>query len=313
MKITVFVIVFLSLLLLSYKLVLELQNRSLDDKMNRITIPEISTDVTHKQILLNGCDIHYYVSGIEGKETIVMLHPAFSDHSAFQQQVDYFSKIYHVITIDMLGHGHSSRLSGADLIDQSAHHIEKILTEENISKAHLVGVSMGSLVAQHFGVLFPYKTHSLTAIGGYSINEVNEEVSRAQRSVNLSLITKVIFSMKSFRYASAHMSTYSPKGAKLFFNSAQGFKRSSFPIMQGLANIIKDRAISQYPYPVHIITGEHDIPLAHQMAKKWHEQYTHTFYHTIHGAGHCANVDKPDLFNKLYLDILSTHQYDTTQ
>ncbi len=37
---------------------------------------------------------------------------------------------------------------------------------ENIEKANLVGVSLGSLLVQDFALKYPEKTLSLTALGG---------------------------------------------------------------------------------------------------------------------------------------------------
>ena len=74
------------------------------DKMNVQTV-HIESIIEHKMLKMDDYDIHYYVSGKENTDLIVFLHPAFSDHRAFSQQIDYFSKNYRVITIDLIGHG----------------------------------------------------------------------------------------------------------------------------------------------------------------------------------------------------------------
>ena len=47
-----------------------------------------------------------------------------------------------------------------DKIDASAKHINEIMKIEGFDKAHLVGVSMGSLIAQYFALNYPEKTKS---------------------------------------------------------------------------------------------------------------------------------------------------------
>ncbi len=245
------------------------------------------------------------MSGIESNDLVVFLHPAFSDHRAFDQQIDFFSKKHRVITIDLIGHGLSKANKSKDKIDASAKHINEIMKIEGFDKAHLVGVSMGSLIAQYFALEYSEKTKSLTALGGYNINKDNKEVAKAQRSSNFSLIFRAIFSMKSFRKKTAKITCNSEKGQALFYESASHYERKSFMVMQGLQNVIKDRENIKPQYPTLILTGEFDIELSKKMAKEWHTEIENSEYFIIENAGHCANMDKPIEFNKLVINFVN--------
>lgn len=259
----------------------------------------IESSMEHKILKVDETEIHYFVSGNKNGDLIVFLHPAFSDHRAFDQQVDFFSKKYSVITIDLIGHGLSKAKKSKDKIDASTKHIEEILNIEGFDKAHFVGVSMGSLIAQYFALHHPERTKSLTALGGYNINVENKEVEKAQRTSNLGLIFRAIFSMKSFRKKTAELTCVSEKGQALFYESASLYERKSFLVMQGLQNVIKDRPHVNPKYPLLILTGESDIALAQKMAKEWHSATDKSIFYIIKNAGHCANMDNPLQFNKL--------------
>jgi pimeloyl-ACP methyl ester carboxylesterase len=248
---------------------------------------------------MDGYDIHYYVSGKENTDLIVFLHPAFSDHRAFARQIDFFSEKYRVITIDLMGHGLSKANKSQDKIDSSSKHIEKILEMEGFDKVHLVGVSMGSLIAQYFALNNPFKIKSLTALGGYDINKKNKEIEKTQRLSNLSLIFRAIFSMNSFRKKTSEITCKTVNGQALFYETAGRFERKSFMVMRGLQNVIKDRKNINQPYPTLILAGEFDIDLAKKMAKEWHSELDNSQYFMIENAGHCANMDKPAEFNEL--------------
>lgn len=264
-----------------------------------IQTDHIESLIEYKMLKMDGYDIHYYVSGKENSDLIVFLHPAFSNHRAFVQQIDYFSKNYRVITIDLIGHGLSKANTSQDKIDSSSKHIERILEIEGFDKVHLVGVSMGALIAQHFALNNPDKIKSLTALGGYDINKENKEVEKAQRLSNLSLIFRAIFSMKSFRKKTSEITCKTEKGKALFYETAIQYERKSFMVMQGLRNVIKDRENINPQYPTFILTGEFDIDLAKKMAEEWHSEIDNSEYFMIENAGHCANIDKPLEFNKL--------------
>jgi len=295
---------------LAYKTILEIGNykyeKSIielmkDKNLNR----EIQSIIEHKTLDTKEYKIHYFISGNKENETIVFLHPAFSDHNAFNPQIDFFSKDYCIITIDLLGHGLSIPNNTKDKIDKSAFHINRILEKEGIEKAHMVGVSMGSLIAQYYTLEFPEKTSSLTALGGYSINEINKEVEKAQRSSNLALLLKAVISMRSFRKATAKLTCVTETGQAIFYESSLLYKRRSFMLMQGLQYIIKDREKGKQAIPTLLLTGEYDIDLAKKMANDWHSKIKNGEHKIIKNAGHCANLDNPSEFNNILLEFLS--------
>jgi len=267
------------------------------EKENELTM-NMKSIIERKTLELDGCKIHYYISGVQNKESVVFLHPAFSDHRAFDQQIDYFSTDYKVITIDLIGHGLSKANTSKDKIDAAPEHILKILELEKINQTHLIGVSIGSLIAQYLALKYPTKVKSLTALGGYDINKGNKEVAKAQRGSNLNLLFRAIFSMKSFRKKTALITCKSEEGQALFYKTTSYYKRKSFMVMQGLQNVIKDRKNIKINYPTLIMTGQFDIELAKQMAKKWYLDLENSDYFSIEKAGHCANIDAPLVFNQ---------------
>jgi pimeloyl-ACP methyl ester carboxylesterase len=270
---------------------------------NELTV-HIESSIEHKTLKMDGYEIHYNVSGKENNNLIIFLHPAFSDHRAFDQQIDFFSKKYRVITIDLIGHGLSKAKKSKDKIDASSKHIKKILDIEGFDKTHLVGISMGSLIAQYFALEYPEKIKTLTALGGHDINKENKEVAKAQRSYNLSLIFRAIFSMKAFRKMTAENICKSEKGQALFYETTGHYERKSFMVMQGLQNVIKDRKNIKPKYLTLMLIGEFDIELSKKMAKEWHNDIESSEYLMIEDAGHCANIDKPLEFNKVVKEFI---------
>lgn len=253
----------------------------------------------HKQLKQNGYSIHYYTSGQAGKVLIVWLHPAFADHRCFDYQVEYFGKNYRVITLDMLGHGLSAVMKAKDKIDATVQHIDKIIQLEGYTKAHFVGVSMGSLVAQYYALQHPEKVSSLTVVGGYDISADNSEVAKAQRAEQVKWIFKAIFSMNSFRRYVSVMSAWKPAEQERIYEQVGLFTRKSFMAMSGLGKILKPRPFVSRSYPLLIVCGEKDNALAIDISHKWHKAEPQSTLRTIPDAGHCAQMDNPEGFNKV--------------
>lgn len=280
------------------------------EKENKLNV-NIESLIENKTLELDDCVIHYYISGIQNEKSIVFLHPAFSDHTAFDQQIDYFSTDYKVITIDLIGHGISKANKSTDKIDASSEHILKILELEKIDQTHLVGVSMGSLIAQYFALNYPTKTLSLTSLGGYNINTIDDRVQKAQRGINLNLIFRAIFSMKAFRKKASSITCESERGKALFYATTRLYERKSFMVMQGLQKIVKNRKNVEPNYPTLLMTGEFELELARQMNESWHSTSNNSEYYVIKNAGHCANIDEPLLFNeklKAFIDKNNSSQ-----
>ncbi len=260
--------------------------------------------VDHKTVESNGNTIHYFVSGNKNGETIIFLHPAFGDHTCFDRQIDYFSPNYQMITIDMLGHGLTGTGKSKDKISSTTEHLIEILKLENVEKVHIVGVSLGSLLAQYFAVKYPEKVLSLTAVGGYNINKEQTEVAKSQRNEMVKWVFKVIFSMDAFRRYTAKVSAINESEQIRFYESTKHFTRKSFTVMSDTDKLIANRNIERN-YPLLIVSGEKDNPLALKMAKQWHEEDPNNEMFIIKNAGHCANMDNAEPFNNILMEFLT--------
>jgi pimeloyl-ACP methyl ester carboxylesterase len=253
----------------------------------------------HKTLAFNGYEIHYFVSGRKHRDLIIFLHPAFSDHRAFDFQIDHFAKDYRVITVDLIGHGLSQIQKSSDQIEASADHIREIMAAEGYDHAHVVGVSMGSLVAQYVGYRYPEQVKSLVGLGGYNIHRKNAEIQKAQFRSNVGLLLRAIFSLTSFRKRVSAIAAATEMGQQLLYKASGLYRRRSFLVMRGFGHIFNERYDYQAPYPMLIMVGEHDSELANKIANQWHAESKDSEFQTIKSAGHCANVDQPEQFNQV--------------
>ena len=264
----------------------------------------IQSKIEHKELKQNGYSIHYFCCSDSAKDLLIFLHPAFADHKCFDKQIDYFSKDFRIITIDMLGHGLSKVDKAKDKIDATISHIDTILRLEGYDNAHFVGVSMGSLIAQYYGLKYPEKVKSMTILGGYDINADNREITKAQRFEQVKWIFKALFSMNSFRRYVANVSVANTEEQVRFYEMSKMFTRRSYMIMSGLGKVLQKRDGIVSHYPLLIMSGEKDIELAKKSSKKWHESASDSKYYMIENSGHCANMDNPDVFNELVMDFI---------
>ena len=98
-------------------------------------------------------------------------------------------------------------------------HINKILDQEGISQIHIVGVSLGALLAQHYAYIHPEKTLSLTSCGGYNIHRDNKKIVQAQWKHNIGFILRAFISPHAFKVKTSDISCSTSIGKSLFHNS----------------------------------------------------------------------------------------------
>lgn len=252
-------------------------------------------------------NIHYFISENHPaqSETLIFLHPAFANHKAFDSQIMAFEQSYRLITVDILGHGLSQGYKTTDRIDDTTKHIIEILNQEKIHKVHLVGVSIGSLLAQDFCNKHPEYVLSLCAVGGYDINNYDASLEKSQRKQQLSFVIKALFSINAFSASNARVSTYTDAARSQFYEMNCMFKRRSFQYMATLVKIM-NQSKQNDKYPLLIVYGEHDNDLAIQLSKSWHMNRKESQLVVIENAGHCANMDNPQVFNTVLSHFLET-------
>ena len=85
-------------------------------------------------------------------------------------------------------------------------------------------------------------------------------------------------------------------------------KEEYLAIMDGVDRCIHPRALLPHPGPTLLIVGQHDKTgnLRTSMAA-WAQHEPGDEYHVIDGAGHWANLDRPQQVNTLITGFLARH------
>lgn len=95
---------------------------------------------------------------------IVMIHGVGMQQAYWAPQVNALQQEFFVITYDMWGHGQTPANPAATHLPDFTAQLIALLTELNIDCAHVVGHSMGGLVALDFGIQHPDRAVSITVL-----------------------------------------------------------------------------------------------------------------------------------------------------
>lgn len=108
---------------------------------------------------ISGLNISYKVEG-EG-EPLVMIQGLGSGKGGWLFQVPAFKKHYQVITFDNRGVGESDKPEGPYSMKGMATDTVGLMEYLGIKKAHILGISMGGMIAQEVAINYPEKVLKL--------------------------------------------------------------------------------------------------------------------------------------------------------
>jgi 3-oxoadipate enol-lactonase len=114
------------------------------------------------KVLVNNTGIYYEVTG-QG-EPLLFIHGLASSGRSWKKQVPIFSQKYLVITFDIRGHGRSDKRIEPYSIKLFATDAIELLKNLGIESVHVVGFSMGGMIAFQLAVDAPELVKSLVAV-----------------------------------------------------------------------------------------------------------------------------------------------------
>ncbi len=251
-----------------------------------------------KQYKLENTPIFYYISDTKHTEWVLFLHAAFVNHTMFQTQIAYFQDKYNVLTLDLIGHGNSTDIRMGDRIEKMSDWIFEILKKEKIKKVHIVGISLGAVLAQDFANRFPESVQSLACFGGYDINRFDAKLQKENRAAQMRMMCKAIFSVKWFAKSNQKISAHTKQAQEDFYKMNIRFPKKSFSVLATLGTLINKYPPTKRSYPLLIGCGEYDIPTQLSAVEMWKKNEPNCETVILKGAGHCVNMDVPQQFNK---------------
>ena len=128
-------------------------------------------------------DIEIYYEEHGSGDPLLLIMGLAADSQAWMFQTPELAKRYRTVVFDNRGVGRSSKPGGQYTIHQMADDAAGLLDSLDIERAHVVGISMGGMIAQELVLRHPARVAGLILACTYP--EPNEEVERT-RSFSIS-------------------------------------------------------------------------------------------------------------------------------
>jgi pimeloyl-ACP methyl ester carboxylesterase len=228
--------------------------------------------------------------------TVVLIHGAGFDHSAWALHSRWFAHHgYSVLAPDLPGHGRSAGRALRSIAEM-ANWTAALLNAAGSSKAHLIGHSMGSLIALETAARHPHKVSALTLVGTAAAMTVGPDLLKAAESNDPAAIDMV--SIWGLGFSAELGGSLAPGlwmhgGAqRVLQHCAPGVLFSDLSACNTYADALA--AAAKIAVPTTIVLGERDMMTPAKAGKTLAAAIANARTIVVPGAGHMLMTERPD-------------------
>jgi len=241
-------------------------------------------------------------------EALVLLHGIGSGAASWQAQLEEFADRYRVIAWDAPGYGGSAPV-GPTVPDARdyAGVLEQFLDAMGVESCHLVGHSLGALMACSFTRRWPDRVKSLLIgdpAAGYG--DAGPEIQAERREGRLGLLDRLGPAGLAKERHGNLLSEDAPDWARKRVHDVMarirpdGYRQAVELLMNG--TIHADAA--EIKLPVTVVVGGEDSVTPPAGCKEVADSFAASRFEILPGLGHASYVEGPDLFNAVLAEHL---------
>jgi len=242
---------------------------------------------------------------------VFFLHGIGGNRTNWRDQLPVFAARYTAAAWDARGYGGSDDDAGPLAFDEFAADLERVLDHYRVSRAHLVGLSMGGRIAMRFYFLHPERIATLTLCdthrGFASLSaEQRVEYVRIRRDA-------LAGGLEPRDIAPTVVPTLlgpaaSPAARQQLFESMATLRKASYlKSLEATVNQDTVGDLAAIAVPTHFVVGEHDRLTTVSLAQAMAAEVSGAELTVIPDAGHLSNIENPDAFNRSVMDFLARH------
>ena len=234
----------------------------------------------------------YSLNQVNEKNPIVFIHGVGLTKEIWEPQINFF-KNYNTLVYDLLGHGETplkkSKISFEDFTQQ----LVRLIKELNINKIHLVGFSLGALIARHFASEHSDKLSSLI-IHGSIYKRTEDQIRVVKNRLEVAKMDKPASKQAALRrWLSDEFSKKNPDIYKKIYSILEKNKRLDFLKCYDIfCNYVDDdNMLKKIDVNTLITTGENDVGSTPQMSKNLSKMIKGSNFIEIKKGKHLCSIE----------------------
>ncbi|HEY4566668.1 MAG TPA: alpha/beta hydrolase [Savagea sp.] len=238
---------------------------------------------------------------------VTFIHGAGGSSSLWYKQIREFKKEHNVLLVDLRGHGQSEQglWQKGDTFATVSEEVIEVMDEVGIEETYIIGMSLGTIVAQTLADNFPHRVKALILGGAIIRLDIRTKIllwlGRASK--------RFIPYMTLYRFfAYIIMPLKEHEESRLaFVNEAKKMCQKEFVKWMSLTRLINPYLstlqASTTSIPTLFVMGEEDylfIPPVKEVVSR----YDSFEFEEIKESGHVCNIDQPEQFNSISINYI---------
>jgi len=238
---------------------------------------------------------------------MVFIHGVGLTHEIWQPQLNFF-KDYSNLSYDILGHGKSSLKKEKISFDDFSDQLIELLNELKIDKIHLIGFSIGSLIARNFATKFNDRLKSLILLGSiYKRSEeqqkiVNSRFDQAKKELKLS--KQALKRWFTDEYLEKNPKTYEKISLILSSNNMSNFLK----VYELFVKHKNDENFEKIKVNTLIMTGEYDVGSTVKMSEELNKIIKNSEIKIINNGKHLCGIECADDVNLIIKNFVNKNE-----
>ncbi|MGW0710278.1 alpha/beta fold hydrolase [Streptomyces sp. NPDC002643] len=240
-------------------------------------------------------------------DPVLFLHGIGCNALTWEPQLRALETSRRVIAVDARGHGGSAPAGGPLTLRDYADDVLTVMSELGIERAPVVGLSMGGMVAMTMALSAPERVSGLVlADTGAHANEQMAAMMRASGAAaveygmraNVEQMTPMIFAAAALAENRPYIKEFQEQVA---LTDAYSFSVALGAIAE--LDLLDD--LPRLDVPALVLVGAEDQTLPPVFSEAIASAVPGAELHVIDGAGHMANLDRPEVFTDHLVRFLS--------
>lgn len=251
--------------------------------------------------------VHYETYG-RGRP-VLLLHGWLGSWSLWRRSIEVLGKEFKTYAIDFFGFGESFDRQGNFSVENFVQSVNQFLDRLGISKAPIIGHSMGGTVALAAGIRFPEKVVKVGVVGspiqGSSLNLLLK-MSGNKGFASMVWTTPALFKLFLRGYAYAMSSHGRALGEMMIADVEKVSVNSFFESIATLRETDLRPQLNELHMPVLGVYGRKDIIVDPGQSRILKEYVPHSQIAWFERSGHFPMMDESERFHRTLRDFLQS-------
>ncbi|HTU01609.1 MAG TPA: alpha/beta fold hydrolase [Candidatus Sulfotelmatobacter sp.] len=253
---------------------------------------------------VNGARLYYELEG-KGR-TVLLLHAVGTDLTCWDAQVPALAPRFQVLRVDLRGHGRSETSPPPYTLQGFAADVHALLGQLRLAPAHVVGLSMGGMVAQVLALEHPADVSALVLADTNSTlpAEVRPAIAeRGEAALRGGMASVVDMTLERwFTRGFMGSEVVARCRERLLKDDVRGWAAS----WRAISEVDTHPRLGEIRVPTLVLTGEADVSAPVARAQAMAAAIPGASLYIVPGAPHMAPLEQPQLFNAAVLKFLET-------